>query len=327
MLGLVLVASFSLLLAKLALRAAPAAASGQPPQGYYSQKTMLAAYALGELKLIDKNPPLPDGVREEKDIEYGRVGETSLKLDLFSPKTLDSPSPALLFIHGGGWKSGQRQDYRVYTTHFASLGYVTATMSYRLGPKGHFPAPIEDANCAVRWIRANAVRLHVDPDRIVVLGGSAGGHIALMVAYASDRPEFQGNGGNSGVSSRVAAVVNFYGPVDLTTPFAQASGLVKTFLSGKTFTEAPELYRAASPLFYLGSNAPPTLTFHGTLDDIVPIDQAETLELRLSALRVPHDYVRMEGWPHTLDVAKPVNEFTQVRIQEFLNKHLSRSQH
>ena len=312
----------AVLIAKLALHR-PTPQPGEPPRGYASAKQILAAIALGELKLVKLNPPLPNGVAEQKDLEYGRVGERPLLLDLYSPTGLSNAVPGLIFIHGGAWRSGQRQDYRVYTTHFATRGYVVATISYRLLKEAPFPAAVEDAKCAVRWMRANAAKLHVDPDRIAVLGGSAGGHLSMMVGYAPDHPELEGRGGHAGVSSRVAAVVNFYGPADLTTPFAQASSLVKDFLGGKSYAEAPDLYRQASPLFHLKAGAPPTLTFHGTIDDVVPIDQADALTAKLNALKVPCEYARLEGWPHAMDASQPVNDYSKARVEAFLLKHLA----
>ncbi len=300
----------------------PAPKPGEPPRGYSSRREIVAAYALGDVKLVNMNPPLPAGVVERKDVEYGRVGERSLQLDLYSPRELSKPAPALIFIHGGGWKSGKRSDYRVYTTYFASLGYVTATISYRLVPEAAFPAAVEDAKRAVRWLRDNAERLHLDPERIAVLGGSAGGHLALMVGCSAGVPELEGRGGHAGVSSRVAAVVDLYGPADFTTPFAQTSSLVKDFLGGRSFAEAPELYRQASPLFQVKAGAPPTLILHGTIDETVPVEQSDTLAAKLTELGVPHEYLRLDGWPHTMDAAQPVNDYCKARIAAFLAKYL-----
>ena len=123
------------------------------------------------------------------------------------------------------------------------------------------------------------------------------------------------------MSSRVAAVVNLFGPVDLTTPFATSSGLVKNFLGGRTFQADPALYRRASPISFVSSNAP-TLSFHGTLDYIVPIDQADLLEETLSRLGVPHEYARLEGWPHTLDLAEDLNQYCKFRIEAFLRRYV-----
>ncbi len=319
--GLVLLSASALLAAKIAL-ARPSINDGSRPAGYASTHAMMAAYALKELKLVDLNPPLPAGVVERKDIEYGKVGQRALLLDLFSPVPTPKNAPGLIFIHGGGWKGGRRQDYRVYTTHFAKLGYVVATISYRLVPEAPFPACVQDAKNAVRWMRAQAGSLGIDAQHIAVIGGSAGGHLAMMVGYSSDLKELEGNGGYPEVSSSVSAVVNFYGPADLTTPFAIASGLVKELLDGKSFEQAPELYRQASPMAHLQQGAPPTLIFHGTLDEIVPIDQADSLSAKLKSLNVPHEYGRMEGWPHTMDAAQAVNAYAKRKMEAFLLKHL-----
>ncbi len=319
--GLILLTLGALVAAKIAL-ARPTANDGSPPRGYANTQAMMAAYALKELKLVDLNPHLPEGVAERKDIEYGKVGQRPLLLDLFSPASTPKNVPGLIFIHGGGWKGGKRQDYRVYTTHFAKRGYVAATISYRLVPEAPFPACVEDAKNAVRWMRSNAEALGIDPRRIAVIGGSAGGHLAMMVGYSSGLKELEGQGGYSEVSSSVSAVVNFYGPTDLTTPFALASGLVKALLQGKSYGEAPDLYRSASPITHLHRGAPPTLTFHGTLDEIVPIDQADSLAAKLRSLQVAHEYERMEGWPHTMDASQTVNDYAKIKMEAFLLKHL-----
>jgi acetyl esterase/lipase len=291
-----------------------------PPRGYSSRSQIFAAVAVRALRLVDTTPSLPPGVVETKGVEYGRAGDRSLQLDLYEPKGRGTTRvPGLIFIHGGAWRSGKREDYRAYTTWFAARGYVVATVSYRLQQVAKFPAALEDCKAAVRWMRANAPRLGVDPDRIVVLGGSAGGHLSMMIAYTGGDRSFEGNSGHPGVSSTVAAVVDLYGPTDLTTPFGQAARVVWDFLSCK-YDEDPELWRRASPLFHLDSNAPPTLVFHGTLDDIVPIDQADSLFTRLRELGVRHEYYRLDGWPHTMDLARPVNDFCRRRIARFLEQ-------
>jgi acetyl esterase/lipase len=289
-----------------------------PPEGYQSETTLKLAYALGQLDLMDKEgPTLPPDVEERKDIEYGRVGERALQADLYLPKPLDKRVPGLIFIHGGGWKGGKRADYRVYTIDFAKRGYVVATITYRLAQEAKFPAALEDVKCAVRWMRSHADELHVDPQRIAVLGGSAGGHLALMVGYTSDKSEWEGQGGHAGVSSAVQAVVDLYGPTDLDTPLGQSSDLVSNFL-GKSYAEAPELYRAASPVTHLDAKDPPTFILHGTIDSIVPVEQSDLLAEKLRSLSVPYWYDRLTGWPHTMDLARPVNERCQLLISRFL---------
>ena len=217
------------------------------PPGYKTEEEVRSAFLLGKLTPVDVTIAVPDTVSVEKDIEYGKGGDVSLKLDLYSPKERTKPLPAVVFIHGGAWRSGSREMYHYYCVKFAEHGYVAATISYRLYRVAPFPAAVEDAKCAVRWMRANAEKLGVDPDRIGVAGGSAGGHLSMMVAYAPDTPELEGAGGHADVSSRVQAVVNIYGPTDLTTDFAKANSVVSDFLGGKSFDDAPDLYRTRIP--------------------------------------------------------------------------------
>lgn len=293
-----------------------------PPPGYQSPAEVTAALALKQITPVNLQEPLPEGVVETKGIEYGNVQGRSLQLDLYQPAGLEGRVPGLIFIHGGAWSGGSRQMYRYYTLRFAQRGYVAATISYRLSGEAPFPAAVEDAKCAVRWLRANAATYHVDPDRIAVIGGSAGGHLAMMVGYAADVPELEGQGGHAGVSSRVAAVVDLYGPYDLTTEFARKAGPVRRFLGGKTYDQAPELYRRASPRHYLHQGAPPTLILHGTIDDVVPIAQSDALAARLAELGVPYVYDRLAGWPHAMDLAQSVNERCQWFMSQFFEQVL-----
>lgn len=292
-----------------------------PPKGFASDEEVMAAIQSGQVKLLSMTPPVPDTVIEHKDIEYGKVGERALLLDLYLPKTGRKPFPGLIFIHGGGWQGGHRRDYLVYCLYFAEKGYAAATISYRFSSEATYPAAVEDAKCAVRWMRANAVKYAIDPGKIAILGGSAGGYLALMVGLTSDVAELEGNGGNPDVSSRVQAVVNFYGPSDLTAPVAQAADVVKRFL-GKSYEEEPELYKQASPLTYIDPEDPPVLIHHGTVDTIVPVEQSDVLAGRLTAARVPVVYNRLEGWPHTMDLAEVVNVHCRFYLDHFLETYL-----
>jgi len=294
------------------------------PSGYPTPNALYLAFALGRVHLIDHKGevPLPGGVVEEKDITIGQAGDRPLQLDLYRPaEAAGDPVPGLVFIHGGGWKGGDRSDYKVYTVRFAEAGYVVATVSYRFSQEAPFPAAVEDVKCAVRWMRAHAGELGVDPDRIAAIGGSAGGHLAMMLGYAPDEAELEGTGGNPGVSSAVQAVVNLYGPCDLTAPEARDNPLVTNFI-GQSFAEAEGQYRLASPLHHLAAGAPPTFIIHGTIDDIVPVTQSDALAERLKALGVPHWYDRLDGWPHTLDLEAGNNARTFALIRAFLEARL-----
>jgi len=282
-----------------------------------------AAFEGGKIKLANLLIMAPESIKVTRNIEYGKGGGRPLLLDLYTPKKLPKPAPAILFIHGGAWKSGRKEVYHYYCVKFAERGYVTATVSYRLTGEAPFPAAVQDCKCAVRWMRANAKQNNVDPDRIAVAGGSAGGHLSLMIAYASDVPELEGKGGHAGVSSRVQAVVNLYGPTDLTTDFALKSGDLKAFLGGKSFADARKQYELASPITHLTEDDPPTLILHGTIDEIVPIKQADLLATKLKSVGVPHVYDRLKGWPHTMDLSADVNERCQWFMAEFFAKHLA----
>ena len=161
----------------------------------------------------------------ERDILYGQAGDTKLKLDLAKPEG-DGPFPAIVFIHGGGWLGGHRNAYRSAIEEAARRGYVAVTISYRLvqfeepvteSTKGDpiFPAQVHDAKAAVRWLRANAEKYDVDPERIGVTGASAGGHLSLMVGLTDAEDGLEGDSGSPDQSSRVQAVVNMFGPTEL----------------------------------------------------------------------------------------------------------------
>ena len=292
------------------------------PQGYANEQAVMSAIMLGQIKLINaKNISLPDNVEEILDIEYGTGGERKLQLDLYLPKGRTKTTPAIVFIHGGAWKSGKRSDMKFYCVKFAEKGYVTATITYRLIGEASFPAAVHDVKCAVRWLRANAAKYQVHPESIVASGNSAGGHLSMMIGY-SDDPSLEGSGGNKEVDSGVCAVVNFYGPTDLTTDFTKKQSVVKEFIGSKTFDEVPDAYKLASPLFHLTKDDPPTLIFHGTIDSTVPIVQADKLADKLKELGIDYVYERYDGWPHTMDLAEAVNRRCVYQMEQFFKKYI-----
>jgi acetyl esterase/lipase len=221
----------------------------------------------------------------EKDIVYGKGGDVDLKLDLAHPKDGNGPFPAIVFIHGGGWMGGSREMYDDDIQTAAGKGYVAVTITYRLTdpdkttgkPKHPWPAQIEDAKCAVRWLRANADKYHIDTKHIGATGASAGGHLSLMLGVCDETANFEGHGGNVNQSSRVQAVVNYYGPTELASAHAGTRPATKKAfegLFGTTPDKAADAYKAASPVTYLSKDDPPMLTLHGSEDPAVVPEQA-----------------------------------------------------
>ena len=300
--------------------------AGLPPMppGFESAEKAMQAVLSGKVPVIQPPSPLPDSIVEEKGIVYCGRGGKEMKLDLYYPKDLKEPVPGVVGIHGGGWSKGSRDDYKYYAIVLAQEGYVAATISYRLSGEAKFPAAVEDCKAAVRWMRANAEKYQIDPERIGVVGGSAGGHLSLMVGYVSEVPELEGEDCHPDESSRVQAVVNFYGPTDLTTEYARNRGEVKSFLGIDSYDENPKPFEMGSPLYHLTEDDPPTLTFHGTIDELVPLSQAERLHEKLDELGIPNVYDPFPGWPHSMDIAKPVNDRCLYRIKKFLAEHLSK---
>jgi acetyl esterase/lipase len=236
------------------------------------------------------------------------------------PTDAAKPPPVLLLIHGGGWSKGKKEDLAFYNIVFAELGYATASVQYRLSPGHRFPAAIQDVKCAMVWLKNNGEAMGFDASRMVLMGGSAGGHLALLAGYSQDSA-LECSGTPGAVDTRVAGIVNLYGVVDCTTPVAQEARQVLDFI-GKPYPEAEAVYAQASPMHHLDKSDPPTLTFHGTIDELVPVSQADDLHVRLDELGIPNYYDRVEGWPHSMDLAQPINDRCRFIIERFLEKHL-----
>lgn len=267
----------------------------------------------------------------EDNITYGKAGDTELKLDLARPQG-NGPFPAIVFIHGGGWSGGSRQAYRGEIQEAAKRGYVAATVSYRLMKYDEakketttatpiFPAQIHDAKAAIRWLRANAKKYHVDPDRIGVTGGSAGGHLSLLVGLTDPSSGLEGESGNPQQSSRVQAVVNVFGPTDMAFCYEKSSvaWIFRLFMGG-TPAEAAERYKAASPITYVSKDDPPVLTLHGDQDALVPVEQAKSLDDKMKAAGASHTLMVFKGQGHGFGGAS--GKKAADATWEFFDRHL-----
>lgn len=230
-----------------------------------------------------------------------REGHEKWKVDIARPTQRAHELPAVLLVHGGGWRGGSRQGQRGIACRYASAGYVAVTIGYRLTGEAPFPACIDDVVAAARWVRANANELGIDPQRIGALGHSAGGHLVCMLALAEPNGGFA-PGFLENVSGRVNAVVATAAPTDLVRWEEDRGNSGGTFFKEGALEVRAELARRCSPLTYVDSSAPPTLLLHGSADRTVPAVQSERLVAALRAVKAglverlifdgrPHDFI------------------------------------
>jgi acetyl esterase/lipase len=258
----------------------------------------------------------------ETGIEYSNADDQHLQLDLVRPADGSGPFPAIVCIHGGGFRAGTREGYDDLCRRLAARGYVAATITYRLAPQFKFPAAVYDCKAAVRWLRAHADQYHIDPQRIGATGGSAGGHLAQFLGVTGGVAQFEGNGGHADQSSRVQCVVNVYGPSDFTKSYGKsvdAAEVLPLFLGGN-LEEARARHIQASPLYWVTPEAAPTLCIHGTEDAYVAHEQAEWIVERLQAAAVEAELLTIEGAGHGFQGADA--ERADAALFEFFGRHL-----
>jgi acetyl esterase/lipase len=242
---------------------------------------------------------------EIRTVVFGKGGNRDLRMHLLLPEKGPTPAPAIVWVFGGGWMRGSKDTGIPRLFPFVRRGYVGAACDYRLTDETRWPAQIEDVKCAVRYLRAHADELGLDPHRIGAWGPSAGGHLVAMLGVAPDRPELEGRGGWADQSSRVQAVCDWFGPSDFTTMVDQPSDVDR---SGSDYPEArliggriqdnPEKARAASPTapFYVTGREPPFLIVHGDADRTVPYQQSEALYSGIGLADVT--FTTVHGAPH-----------------------------
>jgi len=172
---------------------------------------------------------------------------------------------------------------------------------------------------AIHWLKQNSDNYFIDTSKIALIGGSTGGLLAMMAGYSADSKEFNVYGDS--ISYRVQAVVDLYGLVDFTTPFAREHSIVKRMF-GKPYDEIPMIYKKYSPLGYVSMDDPPTLVFQGIIDDLVPVTQSDTLVEYLKQTGVPVEYHRLKGWPHAMDIEVNVNRYCQFYMNRFFEKYI-----
>jgi acetyl esterase/lipase len=245
-------------------------------------------------------PQIPDTLLAEREVPYSTVGGRQT-MDIIRPReTSNSPRPAVLLVHGGGFRAGAKEGYIPLAIKLAEHGYVAATANYRLSPRNQFPAAVQDVKAAVRFLRANATKYNIDANHIGALGGSAGGHLVLMLGFTAGVEEFEGSGPNRDQSSAVECVVDEYGPTDFTQSYSKsvdAAEVLPKFLGGDLDHERAAHIRA-SPLNWVTPNAAPTLAIHGTADNYVAYEQSLWMIERLIAAGVPAELETIGGAGH-----------------------------
>jgi acetyl esterase/lipase len=267
---------------------------------------------------------LEDKYTLRRDVEYGKAGDRALLLDLMLPKAeSDKPRPTIVWIHGGGWRNGDKNSGAGRLAPLLVDGrYVGVSIGYRLSGEATWPAQIHDCKAAIRWLRANATQYNIDPNRIGVWGSSAGGHLVSLLGTSGDVKELEGSNGSAGYSSRVNCVADYCGPSDflafgLQAPRMQEPNGAVYRLFGGPLASHEASARAASPVTHVSADDPPFLVVHGTQDNTVPIKQAELFEVALKKSGVDVTYIRMEGGGHGIggpDIAD--------RVGQFFSKHL-----
>ena len=264
--------------------------------------------------------PKVQGVIAKPDIVYVKRGKRQLKLDLFLPKPSKKVAPIVVLIHGGGWRQGSRTGEHSKAIWLANRGYVAASVEYRLAGEAKFPAAIHDCKDAVRWLRANAKKFNASPDRIAVCGGSAGAHLAALMATAGPRAKLEGANGARG-SSEVQAVIVIAGPTETDGERAgeqsrKPDSNYRLFLGG-TIDEVRPIYTRASPAHWVSKETPPMLIIgeHS-------INSAQVILSKLNKLKIPNETLVLKGGIHGEWNWTPWFSITMNRVERFLNQHL-----
>ncbi len=229
-----------------------------------------------------------------QDLPYVKGGHERQKLDLYLPTKREGKLPLVVWVHGGGWKGGSKS--RCPARFLVPRGYAVASVGYRLSPDAKFPAQIEDCRAAIRWLRAHADEYGIDGSRIGVWGGSAGGHLVSLLGTTAEMKKFD-RGENLTTSARVQAVVDWFGPADLTAGARFGQEAISALLGGQG-SAVQELAREASPLLHATKDDAPFLIIHGDKDPLVPIEQSRRFAEGLQKAKVPVTLVVLNGAGH-----------------------------
>lgn len=286
---------------------------------------------LSSLVVAATPPPVVEaGIEVQAGIPYAANGNPRQTLDVYLPqrRSARTPLPVIVFIHGGGWVGGSKAAGRaVLQPWVASGNYIGVSVNYRLAGEARWPAQIHDCKAAIRWLRANAGRLGIEPAKIGVVGISAGGTLATLLGTSGGVADLEGAvGPHAGEDSRVTCVLNYFGrlnflaePASARAAPSQAEALAGRLRSlfGGSLEDRVDLARRGSPVTHVSADDAPVLTFHGTRDELVPIVQAEEFDAAVRRAGGSHLLVRMLGAGHGFDHPEENR-----RSRQFLDLHL-----
>lgn len=264
-----------------------------------------------EVSSAFKKVEYPTGFSARLDVEYTRVKDWQGRLDLYLPPKEKVPAPVVINIHGGGWNHGTKESQTGFSTFF-KLGFAVANVEYRLTPQATAPAAIEDVRCALLYLAQNSSDLNIDVNKIVLMGGSSGGHLALMAGLLQNDNRFDTN---CAVKSHftIAAIIDKYGLADLTV--LQGSRSVREWLGSGAGDK--KFVQSVSPVFYVKKTSPPTFIVHGDADPTVPYQQSVELNRKFQEAGVKTVFMTVQGGAHG-KFAKEKNSEINRAIADFL---------
>lgn len=263
-----------------------------------------------------KKVTYPAGYTEQIDVVYTKVNDWEGKLDLYLPPAQNGPSPIVINIHGGGWNKGNKESQTGFSGFF-KRGYAVANIAYRLTGVATAPAAVEDTRCALIYLINNAKKLNIDPNKIVIMGGSAGGHLALMGGLLENNPIFDTNY-KGAKNIKVAAIIDKYGITDV---WDWGYGTLKTSKSATSWlgdkAKDKDFAKSVSPLYQVKKTSPPVFIVHGDADPIVPYEQSVALKAKLDEMGVKNEFITVKGGQHGKFEAED-NRMVNAKIMDFL---------
>lgn len=268
------------------------------------------------------------GPQPERSVEYGKADDgTKLLLDVWLPKKVGNETlrPAVVKLHGGGWTSGRRGQGVNWNRWLSEHGYAAFDVEYRLAPQAKWKDEVGDVKCALGFVASNAARYQIDPARISTWGHSAGGNLAMLAAYSMGDPVLPAS--CDGPTVAVRSVVNFYGPADLTasvkdSAIPEADNVLMRYVGG-SLAQYPDRYRILSPINHVGAKSPPTITFLGARDRLLPASQALALDRALAGAGVIRETYLLPGSDHSFDAnwGGFATQFARAKVGPFLARH------